>query len=88
MRCGLIVGQLVAHPCGRKARVTCSRCRTPTCEQHLSEGQCLRCAGMYRAPDAPVEVSWQEMFDFTDAELEVFEKRTQSPDQALHRYDS
>ncbi|MEL6342834.1 MAG: hypothetical protein AAFV53_06850 [Myxococcota bacterium] len=88
MRCGLVVGKLVAHPCGRKARTVCGRCRTPICERHTADGRCLSCAGQWTRPEGVVEVSWQEMFDFTDAELSVFEKRTQSPDQALHRYDS
>jgi len=88
-RCHLVVGRLIAHPCGRKAVGRCANCDKLVCDRHMEEdGRCVECTGRWVQPSTPVKVSWKEMFEFTDQELALFESRASSPDLALHRYDS
>ena len=88
MRCGLVVGQLIAHPCGRKTPERCAGCGTPVCEAHQEGGRCMACLGRWEEPRATVSVSWEEMMGFTDEEAALFAKRGRSPGEGLHTYDS
>jgi len=88
MRCGLVIGTLIAHPCGQKTTTRCSGCQVPTCDGHTSAGQCWRCAGQWTEPRATVSVSWEEMMGFTDEEAAMFTRRGGKPGEGLHSYDS
>lgn len=73
--CQLVVGQLVAHPCGSKASRTCPACQRPVCDRHTDSAsqRCAACAGRLPASAAPIAISEAEMMSFDEHELSAFD---------------
>ena len=91
MRCELMVGRLISHPCGAKGRGRCSQCGRAACARHAAgatPGVCVQCAGLYQPPGAPVSITAEEMFRFTPDELARFEADDGPADHTLRPYDS
>ncbi len=91
MRCSMQIGRLVSHPCGRRTRNECVSCGKPTCPDHLASSgsaRCVRCEGTYEPPEAPVSVSWEEMWDFPAEDVRAFDSRSGGPSDGLHELDS
>lgn len=89
--CRVVVGRLVAHPCGLRAAAACASCQRPVCGYHLAPGdaRCVECAGLYRpVADAPVEVSLDELFAFDAEDFAAFDGGEVGRPPALAVYDS
>lgn len=74
--CQLYIGRLVSHPCGRKTAMLCPSCRRAVCDRHLArpgDPRCGQCAGVYTPPQAPIQVSQEEMFAFAPEEIAAFD---------------
>ena len=76
-RCELVVGTIVSHPCGAKAKVRCDACQRTICTLHFSAKSpptCLQCAGEYTVTEAPKSITMDEMFALTQADTAPFNK--------------
>lgn len=79
--CQVEVGRLISHPCGQKAKRTCSVCGKRICKRHSdAEGSCVQCTGEYVPSEALVRVG-REMFDFSEEEVDLFEQSAGAEDQ-------
>jgi hypothetical protein len=82
------IGRLVSHACAQPAVFECAACGRPICRWHRSRNvadRCAQCAGEYAPPKAHVEVGDDELFAFTDDELEAFAPHREA---AVPHFDS
>ena len=85
-RCRITVGRLISHPCARPARAFCPTCRRPVCPEHVSDagdGRCRECTREIVPPKAPVHVDFEELMDFSPAEIQAFDADGDSPGVGL-----
>jgi hypothetical protein len=89
MRCEAPIGQLVRHPCGMLTGDRCPSCRTYTCKRHRTEdGRCVVCADEHEKKDAPITLTWDELFAFSAEDEALFDERSRGMDDRLHDLDS
>lgn len=91
MSCGVRVGRLIAHPCGRKAKARCGRCQKGACRVHFDPKQraCTACTGALAPPVAKIDLEeFGDPLDFAPEVFRAFHRRAAAPDDELAGVDS
>lgn len=91
MPCQLVIGRLIAHPCGRTATETCRRCQSQVCNVHFDPtvNLCGICAGTVEPSTAIVALEdFGDPLEFAPEIYAAIAKRPGSPPDELTGLDS